>query len=69
MSDCFSHAVGTVRFDCCSVTVQPHVPDPNMRVVVNESCSCDPVFLNTGDTVVTVKVLSPDGTNSQVSLF
>ncbi|XP_060781416.1 uncharacterized protein LOC132889178 isoform X2 [Neoarius graeffei] len=55
----------TVSFDCCTVTVQPQVPDPNMKLVVNEGSSSDPVFLNVGDTVVTVTVVSPDGTYSQ----
>lgn len=67
-TDLYFFTVGMVNFDCCNLTLQSEVPDPNMKVVVNEGCSSDRVFLNTGDTVVTVTVWSPDGTNTQVRL-
>ncbi|KAL7877350.1 hypothetical protein SRHO_G00039930 [Serrasalmus rhombeus] len=55
-----------VNFDRHVVTVEAQVPDHNMQVTVKEACSSGSVRLNVGDTLVTVNVSSPDGTNSQV---
>lgn len=60
-------SLGQVKFDCPVVSVQVQVPDHSMQVTVQESCGSGRVCLNVGDTLVSVKVLSPDGTNSQVS--
>ncbi|XP_072532929.1 uncharacterized protein [Salminus brasiliensis] len=55
-----------VSFDCHVVTIQAQAPDHNMQVTVKEACSSGSVPLNVGDTLVTVQVTSPDGTNLQV---
>lgn len=58
--------LGTVPFYCNSVTILPKVPDRNMKVSVNEESDSQPSLLTVGETVVSIKVLSADGSNSQV---
>ncbi|XP_051775197.1 uncharacterized protein LOC127525920 [Erpetoichthys calabaricus] len=48
-----------------TLTVQPSAPDKNMKVYVNDSVSSASVALTVGDTVIEIKVYSPDETNSQ----
>ncbi|CDQ95393.1 unnamed protein product [Oncorhynchus mykiss] len=56
----------TVPFYCNSVTILPKVPDKNMKVSVNEESDSQPSPLTVGETVVSIKVLSADGSNSQM---
>ncbi|XP_029621454.1 uncharacterized protein LOC115201736 isoform X2 [Salmo trutta] len=56
----------TVPFYCNSVTILPKVPDRNMKVSVNEESDSQPSLLTVGETVVSIKVLSADGSNSQM---
>ncbi|KAM9412564.1 uncharacterized protein ACWYII_026688 isoform 1-T1 [Salvelinus alpinus] len=56
----------TVPFYCNSVTILPKVPDKNMNVSVNEESDSQPSPLTVGETVVSIKILSADGSNSQM---
>ncbi|XP_015218375.2 uncharacterized protein [Lepisosteus oculatus] len=54
----------TVPFNLNALTVQPKVPDSNMKVSVNEADPSDSVPLTVGDSLLEVKVSSADGTRS-----
>ncbi|XP_045566242.1 uncharacterized protein isoform X3 [Salmo salar] len=56
----------TVPFYCNSVTILPKVPDRNMKVSVNEESDSQPSLLTVGETSLSIKVLSADGSNSQM---